>query len=808
MRSFFSALLIASLAAMTASLPAAEQDNWYLADEWSVPYAQGVAYEMNATIGKGRIYVCRARSSGTVNVYETNGTLVREISGLYYPGDVAVDGNGTIYVAEERRVSAFDQEGNILWRLGKNANSGSGSSGSGDGEFNDALGIAVSPNGELFVADEENHRVQVLDRNGTYKRKFGSQGSAPGQLSYPKDLVCLPDGTLVVGDNSYLHYFQPDGTFIKRTNTSYARKLLSVAEDGTLFSNHHLRGSNGISLRSCSFISEYSRTCFTPEGDLIESYDSKIKIWKRAYRTKGLVNRNVIPQPAIRGISQRAGTNVIDLDFEIIDPDDANATVGILAAVDGAFDDISKWILPTAWVDGTGSKIGVPLATNQVHRVSWNVKGDWAEQTGTLKFEVLCRDARRVAHPVDLHFLELPLADGNMTISRSPLTDSDFETHFKYLLAKGTDKIILDDSRIMLDGNATNQYVFTNAGAIGRHGPTWTDVNASYSGTNLEGNVSMTTQGIQEWTVPTTGTYTIEVLGAAGGTQPEYSYFRSMGTRMKGEFSLVQGDVLLIAVGQKGSDTSNSDNEGGGGGGSFVAKGSDIATAIPLIIAAGGGGDGSDSNGDNGRVETTTWGNSNPGEGGSGNNGGGGFASSGGGEKGGQGFRQGLVGGEGSPGHGNGGFGGGSGGIDETGSSGGGYTGGVSNDGANKGGGGSYNAGANQVNVAGFNNSHGRVFIAFGTGVTSIPSPLLSSSRDSTQFGRLQFMQELGYRFATVEEVNKAREAATPGSVNKWTATRQVKPRSLPGKVNEFGFDTFRTPSDSARYWWVVKEQE
>ncbi len=69
-------------------------------------------------------------------------------------------------------------------------------------------------------------------------------------------------------------------------------------------------------------------------------------------------------------------------------------------------------------------------------------------------------------------------------------------------------------------------------------------------------------------------------------------------------------------------------------------------------------------------------------------------------------------------------------------------------------------------------------------------------------------MQELGYRFATVEEVNKAREAATPGSVNKWTATRQVKPRSLPGKVNEFGFDTFRTPSDSARYWWVVKEQE
>ena len=119
-------------------------------------------------------------------------------------------------------------------------------------------------------------------------------------------------------------------------------------------------------------------SCFTPEGDLIVAQNNKIQIWKRAYRTKGLPVRNVIPQPAIRGISQRSGTNVIDLDFEIIDPDDANATVGILAAVDGQFNSPDAWIIPTAWVDGTGSKIGSPIATNQVHRVSWDVKGDWA----------------------------------------------------------------------------------------------------------------------------------------------------------------------------------------------------------------------------------------------------------------------------------------------------------------------------------------------------------------------------------------------------------------------------------------------
>ena len=166
----------------------------------------------------------------------------------------------------------------------------------------------------------------------------------------------------------------------------------------------------------------------TPEGDLIESHNNKIRIWKRAYRTKGLPPIQVIPQTAVRAITQRAGTNIIDLDFEILDPDDANATVGILAAQDGAFSDTSKWILPQTWVDGTGSKIGTPIATNQVHRVSWNVKPDWPNSTGTLKFEIICHDARRTS-PVDLHFITLPLPDGNLTISRSPLKDSDFESY-------------------------------------------------------------------------------------------------------------------------------------------------------------------------------------------------------------------------------------------------------------------------------------------------------------------------------------------------------------------------------------------
>ena len=57
---------------------------------------------------------------------------------------------------------------------------------------------------------------------------------------------------------------------------------------------------------------------------------------------------------------------------------------------------------------------------------------------------------------------------------------------------------------------------FTNASATGRYGPTQSQINSAYSGTALANNVTINTQGIQEWTVPANGTYTIEAWGATG----------------------------------------------------------------------------------------------------------------------------------------------------------------------------------------------------------------------------------------------------------------------------------------------------
>ena len=126
--------------------------------------------------------------------------------------------------------------------------------------------------------------------------------------------------------------------------------------------------------------------------------------------------------------------------------------------------------------------------------------------------------------------------------------------------------------------------VFTNLGASGRLGPT--SLGSYYSGQDHDGQVTLVS-GIQRWTVPYTGAYKIEAVGASGG-YGRYSnsrQYRGRGARMIGTFRLSKGEIIQILVGQEGGINRNSQTSGGGGG-TFVVR----ASNTPLIIAGGGGG--------------------------------------------------------------------------------------------------------------------------------------------------------------------------------------------------------------------------
>lgn len=141
-------------------------------------------------------------------------------------------------------------------------------------------------------------------------------------------------------------------------------------------------------------------------------------------------------------------------------------------------------------------------------------------------------------------------------------------------------------------------YTFTNANAEGRYGPSQTDIDDAYQATSLEGDVTINTLGIQEWVVPTSGTYKITAIGACGGEEQGDYYPGKPGTgaTIKGDFSLTQGTVVYIVVGQKGKYDNNGS---GGGGGSFAFTGNPAGNGL-LIAAGGGGGWGHGDGGDEG----------------------------------------------------------------------------------------------------------------------------------------------------------------------------------------------------------------
>src|SRR6266446_157627 len=94
------------------------------------------------------------------------------------------------------------------------------------------------------------------------------------------------------------------------------------------------------------------------------------------------------------------------------------------------------------------------------------------------------------------------------------------------------------------------------------------------------------TGNLVTFTVPSTDLYKILAFGAQGGdgvtSSPPAFGAGGRGAEIGGDFSLIAGEILQIAVGGAGMRIS------GGGGGSFVIGPGNT----PLVIAGGGGGGG------------------------------------------------------------------------------------------------------------------------------------------------------------------------------------------------------------------------
>ena len=157
---------------------------------------------------------------------------------------VAVDGRGTLYVidATSDQIWIFGQ-GDLRDELSSTRRQGPvvamwGEHGGGPGQFQFQYpwgpphwgDLAIGPDGNLYVMDTFNSRIQVFAPDGTYLREWGESGSAEGQLAWPSGIGIDTSGRVYVADtrNARVQIFDGEGQFL-------AAWGLSAAEGGTVF---------------------------------------------------------------------------------------------------------------------------------------------------------------------------------------------------------------------------------------------------------------------------------------------------------------------------------------------------------------------------------------------------------------------------------------------------------------------------------------------------------------------------------------------------------------------------------------------
>jgi hypothetical protein len=167
--------------------------------------------------------------------------------------------------------------------------------------------------------------------------------------------------------------------------------------------------------------------------------NGQVELTRRAYRTKG--DTNAIPVPQILSVVQRPETTLIDIRYRVDDADDDSVTVGILASMTDDQGQTSRIPLATL-VEDSAANLGAGVPTNSERTVTWDAGVDWGAAFGDVSFDLYVNDGRPL---LGFHLLTLPLPDGDLTISRSPLNDLELKEALYYLWAT--------DQGVRLDAN-------------------------------------------------------------------------------------------------------------------------------------------------------------------------------------------------------------------------------------------------------------------------------------------------------------------------------------------------------------------
>jgi DNA-binding beta-propeller fold protein YncE len=245
---------------------------------------------------------CVGRTEPPILEFDPSGRLLKSLGrGMFaFPHGFTVDAQGNIWASDANKdetvlgISAKDAngvvrghqvfkmspEGKILMTLGKE-----GVAGNGPDTFDQPSGIAVAPNGDIFVTDGhgKNDRVVKFSKDGKFIKTWGHHGAGPGEFDQPHDIsIGGSQGHVFIADrsNSRVQIFDQEGNFIAAWKQFGRPSALYVSKDDTLYVSDSQSNSTvnpgytrGITVGSAK---DGSLRAFIPDPDLAQADVSRI----------------------------------------------------------------------------------------------------------------------------------------------------------------------------------------------------------------------------------------------------------------------------------------------------------------------------------------------------------------------------------------------------------------------------------------------------------------------------------------------------------------------------------------------------
>ncbi|CAH0393564.1 unnamed protein product [Bemisia tabaci] len=104
-----------------------------------------------------------------------------------------------------------------------------------EGQFTEPSGVAVNAQNDIIVADTNNHRIQIFDKEGRFKFQFGECGKRDGQLLYPNRVAVVKNsGDIIVTERSPTHQIQiynQYGQFVRKFGANILQHPRGVTVD-------------------------------------------------------------------------------------------------------------------------------------------------------------------------------------------------------------------------------------------------------------------------------------------------------------------------------------------------------------------------------------------------------------------------------------------------------------------------------------------------------------------------------------------------------------------------------------------------